>query len=126
MDRESAEKEILEIRDKLHALIDRLCDLADVCYEEGPVKRFFNSDIGSLNITRRTFNALKNTNHSTVRSVCRESLFDLARTRSFGKKSIENLRDALVEYAEACGLDQVFLNTETELFRSWGEWVRRS
>ena len=126
MDRESAEKEILEIREKLHALIDRLCDLANVCYEEGPAKRFFNTTVGSLNVTTRTFNALKNAGYSTVRSVCRESPFELAKTRCFGKKSIADLRDVLVEYAEACGLDQSFLNTETEFFRSWGEWVRRS
>lgn len=127
MDRKTVEKEILEIKNTLQALVERLCNLASVsaCCEEPTVKRFFDTDIGSLDITTRTFNALKNANYSTVRSVCQESLLHIARSRQFGRKSIADLRDALVEYAEACGLDQAFLNTETELFRSWGKYVRR-
>ena len=69
----------------------------DSSREEDKVSQDLNDSLGDLGISQRSLSALEASGISTVGQVMKISDDDLLEIKGFGPKSLEQLRDALVE-----------------------------
>lgn len=69
----------------------------DETEEDSQVKALLNTPVDDLELSVRSSNCLKNANIKTIGELIRKSEEDIAKTRNFGKKSLEEIKQKLKE-----------------------------
>lgn len=68
------------------------------------VKQILATPVEELELTVRSSNCLKNANIKTIGDLTRKTEDDIAKTRNFGKKSLQEIKDKLGEWNLALGM----------------------
>lgn len=69
----------------------------EISEDEVAVKALLNTPVEDLELSVRSSNCLKNANIKTIGELIRKSEEDIAKTRNFGKKSLEEIKQKLKE-----------------------------
>jgi DNA-directed RNA polymerase subunit alpha len=69
----------------------------EISEDEVSVKALVNTPVEDLELSVRSSNCLKNANIKTIGELIRKSEEDIAKTRNFGKKSLEEIKLKLKE-----------------------------
>jgi len=98
--------------DESHLGIDD--DLDD---ENDHIRKILNTPVEELELSVRSSNCLKNANIKTIGELTRKSEDDIARTRNFGKKSLQEIKEKLKEWNLTLGITDlnVLKNARVEL-----------
>ena len=64
----------------------------EISEDEVTVKALLNTPVEDLELSVRSSNCLKNANIKTIGELIRKSEEDIAKTRNFGKKSLEEIK----------------------------------
>jgi DNA-directed RNA polymerase subunit alpha len=98
--------------DENHIGIDD--DLDD---ENDHIRKILNTPVEELELSVRSSNCLKNANIKTIGELTRKSEDDIARTRNFGKKSLQEIKEKLKEWNLTLGITDlnVLKNARVEL-----------
>ena len=84
---------------------ESLIDSGDeVDEEEEQLKKVLNTSVEELELTVRSSNCLKNANIKTIGDLIRKSEEEIAKTRNFGKKSLQEIKDKLNEWNLTLGM----------------------
>ena len=84
---------------------ESLIDSGDeVDEEEEQIKKILNTSVEELELTVRSSNCLKNANIKTIGDLIRKSEEEIAKTRNFGKKSLQEIKDKLNEWNLTLGM----------------------
>lgn len=62
------------------------------------IKQLLNTPVEELELTVRSSNCLKNANIRTIGELTKKTEDDIAKTRNFGKKSLQEIKDKLLEW----------------------------
>jgi len=68
------------------------------------IRSFLNTPVEELELSVRSSNCLKNANIKTIGELTRKTEDDIARTRNFGKKSLQEIKDKLNEWNLSLGI----------------------
>jgi len=68
------------------------------------VKQMLNTPVEELELSVRSSNCLKNANIKTIGDLTRQTEDDIAKTRNFGKKSLQEIKDRLNEWNLSLGM----------------------
>jgi len=68
------------------------------------VKKILNTPVEELELSVRSSNCLKNANIKTIGELTRKTEDDIARTRNFGKKSLQEIKEKLKEWNLSLGI----------------------
>ena len=68
------------------------------------VRQILNTPVEELELTVRSSNCLKNANIKTIGELTRKTEDDIAKTRNFGKKSLQEIKDKLKEWNLSLGI----------------------
>ena len=68
------------------------------------IRSILNTPVEELELTVRSSNCLKNANIKTIGELTRKTEDDIARTRNFGKKSLQEIKDKLNEWGLSLGI----------------------
>jgi DNA-directed RNA polymerase subunit alpha len=68
------------------------------------VKQLLGTPVEELELSVRSSNCLKNANIKTIGDLTRQTEDDIAKTRNFGKKSLQEIKDRLKEWNLALGM----------------------
>ncbi|MEN6364135.1 MAG: DNA-directed RNA polymerase subunit alpha [Rectinema sp.] len=71
---------------------------------EERVRQILNTPVEELELSVRSSNCLKNANIKTIGDLTRKTEDDIAKTRNFGKKSLQEIKDKLAEWNLALGM----------------------
>ncbi|MFA5467681.1 MAG: DNA-directed RNA polymerase subunit alpha [Sphaerochaetaceae bacterium] len=84
---------------------ESLIDSGDeVDEEEEQIKKILNTSVEELELTVRSSNCLKNANIKTIGDLTRKSEEEIAKTRNFGKKSLQEIKEKLKEWNLSLGM----------------------
>jgi DNA-directed RNA polymerase subunit alpha len=72
---------------------------------EERVKQILNTPVEELELSVRSSNCLKNANIKTIGDLTRKTEDDIAKTRNFGKKSLQEIKDKLKEWNLGLGMN---------------------
>lgn len=72
---------------------------------EERVRQILNTPVEELELSVRSSNCLKNANIKTIGDLTRKTEDDIAKTRNFGKKSLQEIKDKLAEWNLALGMN---------------------
>lgn len=86
------------------------------------IQRLLDTKVEELELSVRSSNCLKNAHIKTIGELTRKSEDEIARTRNFGKKSLQEIRDKLKSWGLSFGMtdyasvkiDEIFLNKEED------------
>jgi len=68
------------------------------------IRKILNTPVEELELSVRSSNCLKNANIKTIGELTRKTEDDIARTRNFGKKSLNEIKDRLKEWNLSLGI----------------------
>ena len=84
--------------------------------EEERVKAILDTPVQELELSVRSSNCLKNANIKSIGDLTRRTEDDIAKTRNFGKKSLQEIKEKLEEWGLSLGMtDYSSLKTSTKL-----------
>ena len=72
--------------------------------EDEKVRQILNTPVEELELSVRSSNCLKNANIKTIGELTRKSEDDIAKTRNFGKKSLQEIKEKLKEWNLSLGI----------------------
>jgi DNA-directed RNA polymerase subunit alpha len=72
--------------------------------ENDQIRKIFNTPVDELELSVRSSNCLKNANIKTIGELTKKTEDDIARTRNFGKKSLQEIKEKLKEWNLSLGL----------------------
>lgn len=88
----------------------------EVDEEEERIRKILNTSVEELELTVRSSNCLKNANIKTIGDLTRKSEDEIAKTRNFGKKSLQEIKEKLKEWNLTLGMtDYSVLKTSTRI-----------
>jgi DNA-directed RNA polymerase subunit alpha len=88
----------------------------DIDEEEERVRAVLDTPVEELELTVRSFNCLKSANIRTIGDLTRRTEDEIAKTRNFGKKSLQEIKEKLKEWNLSLGMtDYSVLKTSTKL-----------
>ncbi len=96
----------------------------DEDYDEGDerVRQILNTPVEELELSVRSSNCLKNANIKTIGELTRKTEDDIAKTRNFGKKSLQEIKEKLKEWNLGLGMsDYGVLKNAVKLSPQKGE-----
>jgi len=76
----------------------------DIDDENDHVRKILNTPVEELELSVRSSNCLKNANIKTIGELTRKTEDDIARTRNFGKKSLQEIKEKLKEWNLSFGI----------------------
>jgi DNA-directed RNA polymerase subunit alpha len=68
------------------------------------IRKILNTPVEELELSVRSSNCLKNANIKTIGELTRKTEDDIARTRNFGKKSLQEIKEKLKEWNLSLGI----------------------
>ncbi|MDR1046298.1 MAG: DNA-directed RNA polymerase subunit alpha [Treponema sp.] len=68
------------------------------------IRRILNMPVEELELSVRSSNCLKNANIKTIGELTRKTEDDIAKTRNFGKKSLQEIKEKLLEWNLSLGI----------------------
>jgi DNA-directed RNA polymerase subunit alpha len=68
------------------------------------IRQILNTPVEELELSVRSSNCLKNANIKTIGELTRKTEDDIAKTRNFGKKSLQEIKDKLKEWNLSLGI----------------------
>jgi DNA-directed RNA polymerase subunit alpha len=68
------------------------------------IRSILNTPVEELELSVRSSNCLKNANIKTIGELTRKTEDDIARTRNFGKKSLQEIKEKLKEWNLSLGI----------------------
>jgi DNA-directed RNA polymerase subunit alpha len=71
------------------------------------VRQILNTPVEELELSVRSSNCLKNANIKTIGELTRKTEDDIAKTRNFGKKSLQEIKEKLKEWNLSLGITDV-------------------
>lgn len=84
--------------------------------EEERVRTVLNTPVEELELSVRSSNCLKNANIRTIGDLTKKTEDEIAKTRNFGKKSLNEIKEKLKEWNLSLGMtDYSVLKTSTKL-----------
>lgn len=72
--------------------------------EDDRVRQLLNTPVEELELSVRSSNCLKNANIRTIGELTKKTEDDIAKTRNFGKKSLQEIREKLLEWNLGLGM----------------------
>jgi DNA-directed RNA polymerase subunit alpha len=75
--------------------------------EDERVRTILNTPVEELELSVRSSNCLKNANIKTIGELTRRTEDDIAKTRNFGKKSLQEIKEKLKEWNLSLGITDV-------------------
>ncbi|HZJ88186.1 MAG TPA: DNA-directed RNA polymerase subunit alpha [Sphaerochaeta sp.] len=79
-------------------------DHEEVDEEEERIRKILDTSVEELELTVRSSNCLKNANIRTIGDLTRKSEEEIAKTRNFGKKSLQEIKEKLKEWNLSLGM----------------------
>jgi DNA-directed RNA polymerase subunit alpha len=76
----------------------------DLDDENDQIRKVLNTPVEELELSVRSSNCLKNANIKTIGELTRKTEDDIARTRNFGKKSLQEIKEKLKEWNLSLGI----------------------
>ncbi len=76
----------------------------EVDEEEERVRKILNTSVEELELTVRSSNCLKNANIRTIGDLTKKTEEEIAKTRNFGKKSLQEIKEKLKEWNLGLGM----------------------
>ncbi|NLA96640.1 MAG: DNA-directed RNA polymerase subunit alpha [Spirochaetales bacterium] len=76
----------------------------EVDEEEERVRKILNTSVEELELTVRSSNCLKNANIRTIGDLTKKTEEEIAKTRNFGKKSLQEIKEKLKEWNLSLGM----------------------
>ncbi|MBI9101283.1 MAG: DNA-directed RNA polymerase subunit alpha [Spirochaetales bacterium] len=76
----------------------------DIDEEEERIKMILDTPVDELELSVRSSNCLKNANIKTIGDLTRKTEDDIAKTRNFGKKSLQEIKEKLSEWNLTLGM----------------------
>ena len=76
----------------------------DIDDENEHIRKILNTPVEELELSVRSSNCLKNANIKTIGELTRKTEDDIARTRNFGKKSLQEIKEKLKEWNLSLGI----------------------
>jgi DNA-directed RNA polymerase subunit alpha len=76
----------------------------DLDDENDHIRKILNTPVEELELSVRSSNCLKNSNIKTIGELTRKTEDDIARTRNFGKKSLQEIKEKLKEWNLSFGI----------------------
>jgi DNA-directed RNA polymerase subunit alpha len=73
-------------------------------HENDHIRKILNTPVEELELSVRSSNCLKNANIKTIGELARKTEDDIARTRNFGKKSLQEIKEKLKEWNLSLGI----------------------
>ncbi len=94
---------------------ESLVSTAEVVDEaEAKIKKILDTSVEELELTVRSSNCLKNANIRTIGDLTKKTEDEIAKTRNFGKKSLQEIKEKLKEWNLTLGMtDYSILKTAT-------------
>lgn len=88
----------------------------DIDEEEERVRAILETPVEELELSVRSFNCLKSANIRSIGDLTRKTEDEIAKTRNFGKKSLQEIKEKLKEWNLSLGMtDYSVLKTSTKL-----------
>lgn len=88
----------------------------DLDEDDEKLKQFLNRPVEELELSVRSANCLKNANIRTIGELTRKTEDDIAKTRNFGKKSLTEIKEKLLELNLSLGMtDYSYLKNSVDL-----------
>lgn len=76
----------------------------DLDEDDDRVRQLLNTPVEELELSVRSSNCLKNANIRTIGELTKKTEDDIAKTRNFGKKSLQEIREKLLEWNLGLGM----------------------
>lgn len=90
----------------------------DVDEEESWIRSFLDTSVENLELSVRSSNCLKNVNIKTIGELTRHTEDEIAKTRNFGRKSLQEIKEKLKEWDLSLGMtDYSILKNSTKLVK---------
>ncbi|MDR1788308.1 MAG: DNA-directed RNA polymerase subunit alpha [Treponema sp.] len=83
---------------------DSLGDLDDFDEDDDRIRKILNTPVEELELSVRSSNCLKNANIKVLGELIRKSEDDITKTRNFGKKSLQEIKEKLREWGLDLGI----------------------
>ncbi|MDR1970708.1 MAG: DNA-directed RNA polymerase subunit alpha [Treponema sp.] len=83
------------------------CSDEDFDEDDERVRQILNTPVEELELSVRSSNCLKNANIKTIGELTRKTEDDIAKTRNFGKKSLQEIKEKLKEWNLSLGITDV-------------------
>lgn len=84
--------------------------------DDEKIRQFLNRPVEELELSVRSANCLKNANIRTIGELTRKTEDDIAKTRNFGKKSLTEIKEKLLELNLSLGMtDYSYLKNSVDL-----------
>ncbi|MDR3167226.1 MAG: DNA-directed RNA polymerase subunit alpha, partial [Treponema sp.] len=71
------------------------------------IRQILNTPVEELELSVRSSNCLKNANIKTIGELTRKTEDDIAKTRNFGKKSLQEIKEKLKEWNLSLGITDI-------------------
>ncbi len=84
---------------------DQIIGDEDLSDEDEQLKKFLDTPVEELELSVRSSNCLKNANIRTIGDLTRKSEDDIGKTRNFGKKSLQEIKEKLEEWDLSMGMN---------------------
>ncbi|MDR3338411.1 MAG: DNA-directed RNA polymerase subunit alpha [Treponema sp.] len=79
----------------------------DIDEEDERIRQILNTPVEELELSVRSSNCLKNANIRTIGELTRKTEDDITKTRNFGKKSLQEIKEKLKEWNLSLGITDV-------------------
>jgi DNA-directed RNA polymerase subunit alpha len=79
----------------------------DIDEDNEHIKKILMTPVEELELSVRSSNCLKNANIKTIGELTRKTEDDIARTRNFGKKSLQEIKEKLKEWGLSLGISDL-------------------
>jgi DNA-directed RNA polymerase subunit alpha len=76
----------------------------DLDEDDERIRQILNTPVEELELSVRSSNCLKNANIKTIGELTRKTEDDIAKTRNFGKKSLQEIKEKLKEWNLSLGI----------------------
>jgi DNA-directed RNA polymerase subunit alpha len=86
---------------------NNLGDAEDFDEDDEKIRQILNTPVEELELSVRSSNCLKNANIKTIGELTRKTEDDIAKTRNFGKKSLQEIKEKLKEWNLSLGITDV-------------------
>ena len=79
----------------------------DIDEEDERIRQILNTSVEQLELSVRSSNCLKNANIKTIGELTRKTEDDITKTRNFGKKSLQEIKEKLKEWNLSLGITDI-------------------
>jgi DNA-directed RNA polymerase subunit alpha len=83
---------------------DQIVGDEDLSDEDEQLRRFLETPVEELELSVRSSNCLKNANIRTIGDLTKKTEEDIVKTRNFGKKSLQEIKEKLSEWSLSLGM----------------------